>query len=1370
MNLSEIPQHWLVLRLGWTLLHFLWQGAICGMLAWLLLALLRRSSPARRYAALLGVLGVMALSPVCTMALLREPGSPELTTPTLASRRTGELELPNTRVGDTFGGMVARDDAQRLVEVQPPINTEPVLPTERSSGHWGAWTSVLLPWTVFAWCCGVTALTLRMLGGWWSVCQMTKQAVPLPATYDAAVSRIATSLGVRRTVRYFESALTSVPLTVGWLRPLIVLPASLLTNLTPQEVECLIAHEVAHIRRHDYLVNLLQCAIEILLFYHPAVHWISARIRQEREQACDRLAVGATGDRLVYSRALLHVAELSSAPSLLALAASGGELKERIQALLGGPGIRFRRSGGVAGICITLVFGTAGYMLLTSPGTDQITAKDSPAKSRTLGGHTEKDIFRLLPVSGGVFDPKGNPVAGARVYMRETSRGFSSVSERPPAIKDLAEAVTDAAGRFAFSEVFAEQDDLRLDVVAVADKYALAWKHLPGGVAHTRVRLVLEPESQLGGRILNAAGQPVSDAEVSLQYTMSIRHVTQADLEEGRWPRSDDARFASLHGFTAPPRARTDAAGRFLLSGLPTGLGLVLKVSHPRYALQDCFAATVANIDPENASRAKRDVQTNEVNVSLRRARSLTVQVVFEDTGEPAAGAGYTDVLNFIVGPAAFKTGPDGRFTVHHLDRREVQLNVYPPDGSDYLTVGETVLFSENEFEKTHTIELPRGAVVTGRVVDRESGEGIAKVPVWALQARARGNSTSWARTEPATTRSDGTFRLAVVPGEVTVAVHGRVPGYRTPQSYGTISAERAEIAYQVIAAIGNPTKGVQIKLQRAPIVEGTVYDSEGQASPGVSITGRIQESPNGYRTFGAISDESGHFVLNQLGLGTDNEFAPRATQVLFRDRQRNLGAQLLLDAPIDRDLTVDVELRPLGTVTGRLINGDTREPISGARVAIYKETSPHSRSWGIASPTLRSQADGRFVLTGVFEGAEYFLAVTDGRFRRTNGLDLRFAGRYGEQHDFGDVLLFPPVPPEDQQVSQVEAPSIDGLTGQAAFELLSESYRKDYAAYRELLDKTTTGRQRDHIVRRREPTPVYAEVFKELAERHRDTDAELKALVWIVDCRIIGGSEKRVIGLKPPAAERLIEAYLDRAELAGCVKTLLINGAGRPYAKNRALELARRLLRENPHREVQAWTCYEMAQLIGFPHHSQPNADDRKAAIEFLEQVVNEFADVPHWRHGTLGAGAKRGLFELQRLVVGNPAPETTGLDLLGQPLSLSDFRGKVVVLNFWGSWCGPCIFELPELKRLADEFGDRLAVVGVMSDSADEARKAIEKHDVRFPNFIDGATRDGGIVKLWNVDSWPTTYVLDEEGVIRHKSVQAPSLRDKVWQLLKD
>ncbi len=193
-----------------------------------------------------------------------------------------------------------------------------------------------LPYIVFGWLAGVFVFSVWHLGGWTQLQRLKRRLVKSvePAVFEKA-RQLAERLGVYRAVEVVESALVQVPTVVGWLRPMILLPASALTGLNAEQLEAIIAHELVHIKRCDYLINILQTVVEILGFYHPAVWWISRRIRIERENCCDDLAVSACGDKLCYATALAAMEEIRSGQGQFALAATGGSLFERIQRVIG---------------------------------------------------------------------------------------------------------------------------------------------------------------------------------------------------------------------------------------------------------------------------------------------------------------------------------------------------------------------------------------------------------------------------------------------------------------------------------------------------------------------------------------------------------------------------------------------------------------------------------------------------------------------------------------------------------------------------------------------------------------------------------------------------------------------------------------------------------------------------------------------------------------------------------------------------------------------------------------------------------------------------------------------------------------------------
>jgi beta-lactamase regulating signal transducer with metallopeptidase domain len=193
-----------------------------------------------------------------------------------------------------------------------------------------------LTMVVWFWLAGVVAMSVWSTTGWFIAQRLKRRSKrALPQIWQSRLADLAGQLGIRRGIRLCESTLAQVPAVIGWIRPVILIPAGALINLSAQELEAVLAHELAHIRRFDYVANLLQSAIEALMFYHPAMWWIAKRIRAERENCCDDLAIVACGDRVVYARALTALEELRSGYPQFAMAATAGPLLSRVRRLLG---------------------------------------------------------------------------------------------------------------------------------------------------------------------------------------------------------------------------------------------------------------------------------------------------------------------------------------------------------------------------------------------------------------------------------------------------------------------------------------------------------------------------------------------------------------------------------------------------------------------------------------------------------------------------------------------------------------------------------------------------------------------------------------------------------------------------------------------------------------------------------------------------------------------------------------------------------------------------------------------------------------------------------------------------------------------------
>jgi beta-lactamase regulating signal transducer with metallopeptidase domain len=324
-----------VQALGWALLHFVWQGVLVALITASALAVMRHASAQARYvAATLGLL-LMLAAPVLTFSRLYfsvpTGGSTFMQKEVLAA----DGRAPAVKVGAPEGAPPSQaDSAGRTMKPAHFASLESL-----TNGRFAA----VARWLVLFWLGGIALLSLRLFRSWMATERLKRHGIgQVTAACEESLARLARRVGVSRPVRLYQSVLVEVPTVIGWLRPVILVPVTALTGLSGQQLDALLAHELAHVRRYDYLVNLLQSIAETLLFYHPAVWWVSRSIRVEREHACDDLAVEACGDALLYARSLAELESLrvSDGQGLALAATGGGSLILRIRRLVSAPPAR----------------------------------------------------------------------------------------------------------------------------------------------------------------------------------------------------------------------------------------------------------------------------------------------------------------------------------------------------------------------------------------------------------------------------------------------------------------------------------------------------------------------------------------------------------------------------------------------------------------------------------------------------------------------------------------------------------------------------------------------------------------------------------------------------------------------------------------------------------------------------------------------------------------------------------------------------------------------------------------------------------------------------------------------------------------------
>jgi beta-lactamase regulating signal transducer with metallopeptidase domain len=297
--------------LGWTLLHSLWQGALIAALLALVASLLGPGAARARY--LCGVLG-MAMTLLMAATTFVQVYSPE----------------PATPPAKALAPLV--DVHQVQVAAQTPLVKEAASWLDQARQR----IQPLTPWIATLWLLGFGLLCLRWLSSYsYTQSLRYREAETMSYAWQAEVNRLARRLGLARTVLLIESSRIQSPLTLGHFKPVVLVPLGLLSGLDQGQIEAILCHELAHIRRHDFLINLLVSLVEVLFFYHPAIWWMGRELRQAREHCCDDLAVATCGNAMQYAQTLARLAETTTTPHLApGLASRRKPLLMRVKRLL----------------------------------------------------------------------------------------------------------------------------------------------------------------------------------------------------------------------------------------------------------------------------------------------------------------------------------------------------------------------------------------------------------------------------------------------------------------------------------------------------------------------------------------------------------------------------------------------------------------------------------------------------------------------------------------------------------------------------------------------------------------------------------------------------------------------------------------------------------------------------------------------------------------------------------------------------------------------------------------------------------------------------------------------------------------------------
>ena len=341
---------------SWALIHSLWQGALVGILLTIALIILRNKKATVRYVvSCLALLSIVILFVGTVVYLKADPRNP------------ADIQALQSGGEESSSSVIYRNGGAAVVDNYPYTQEENSLTILQKF-------TAQIPNIFHFWMIGVLLISIYQYVGWHKTRRLIRVGTqPLTPVWQARINRLCNSIGIKYQVHMLKSALVRIPCVVGWLKPVILLPAQVLTGLDEDQLEMIIIHELAHVRRLDCLINYLQVAVETVLYFNPAVWWVSRQIRTERELCCDDMAVKISGNTVLYAKALFNLEGMRQVEPALAMRIDGStSLLDRIRRL-GGQRMQSNNSSSIFKFC-----GIIAMIILLTMGAGSISGYTEP--------------------------------------------------------------------------------------------------------------------------------------------------------------------------------------------------------------------------------------------------------------------------------------------------------------------------------------------------------------------------------------------------------------------------------------------------------------------------------------------------------------------------------------------------------------------------------------------------------------------------------------------------------------------------------------------------------------------------------------------------------------------------------------------------------------------------------------------------------------------------------------------------------------------------------------------------------------------------------------------------------------------------------
>jgi beta-lactamase regulating signal transducer with metallopeptidase domain len=897
--------------LGWALVQFFWQGTLIVMLFAAVRGLCGRwLTPQSRYLLACVALAVMVAAPVITF------------------------------VAGT--GLAAGTRASAW-----PLAT---------AGEW----HLAMPWLVAAWACGVMVFSIRLLGAWRVATRLRSAGVQAaPDDWHQILECLARRLSVPRPVRLLVSPLVEVPSIVGWLKPVVLMPVGALAGLPAEHVAALLAHELAHVRRHDYLVNMLQRAVETLLFYHPAVWWLSGQIRAEREMCCDDLAVAAHGDALTYARALTELEVSRRAQADAALAASGTSLVARIRRLLGqgqsiahllpGPGAVLTmsalwivglgalaaREGSTASSVSAPSAGGAEAVLQSSDRTHALLSavlfgpigpshaaqSQQPSTPTATPGGAPGDVSDRMPLGTRQTPQTGTGVIRGRILRADTGQPLRKVrvSLRAQGVGDLPVATTDDEGRYEleglpparFTLTASKGGFVTLEYGQRRPNETGRPIDLEDDQTLDRVDLALQPGGAINGVVLDAYGEPLAG--------VIVQALRQQFFDGRRVPDAGPPVTADV----------TNDLGQFRLFGLPAGSyflgatdsgaqgpGIVLMMTPTGRAVTFYPGTHQALEAVPIPVEAGQDVDGLSFAVTPPRSASIEGVVRTADGRVPSGAAlslGQPSMDGW-----SFRNGsirPDGSFAFPNLSPGEYTITARLNSPGRQIATAQVLL---DEDAVSIALTMRTGDALRGRMTFETNTPRAALEPS-SVRLRLEGvdATPSFPFADQVSLRDNWTFEAEGLAGRYRLRA-------TLPNGWGIKAIRRGEkdVTDQPLEFSGDDVEGVEVQLtNRLTTIAGSVSDTRGQKVTDATVVMFADDAktwrPGSRFVRIARPDQDGRYRIEGLPparylavavdfLEKGSEWSPDTL-----DRLRKLGTDVRLSEGESRTLDLKVSPTP---------------------------------------------------------------------------------------------------------------------------------------------------------------------------------------------------------------------------------------------------------------------------------------------------------------------------------------------------------------------------------------------------------------------------------------------------------------------------